>query len=152
MEPLAKNEYRGGIAVWTIVAGIFAYAGISKYGVLLAYLNVSGYFCLLLAGFITYKIDERLDTKIRSRSQDSYSMSQRLRFMKSVLSISIFVALIYLLFFIQPDKLVIAYFKGIPIEAFYPCSNRPLDPEIEKAAREIFRLRDIDRFDENFCS
>jgi len=135
-----------------IVAGIFAYAGISKYGVLLAYLNVSGYFCLLLAGSITYKVDERLDTKIRSRSRDSHAMWQRLRFMKSVLSVSIFVALIYFLFFVQPDKLAIAYFKGIPIEAFYPCSNRPLDPETEKAVREIFKLREIDQFDENFCS
>ena len=72
--------------------------------------------------------------------------------MNTVLAVSVFAALIYLVFFVQPDKLAIAHFKGIPIEALYPCSNRPLEPEVEKIAREIFRLRDIDRFDDNFCS
>jgi hypothetical protein len=147
-----KKFSRGGVIVWAIFAGLFVYAGIKKYGLLLAYLKVSGYLWLFLAGLITYKIHEKLDEKIRGRSQDNYVTWQRLRFMKTVLAVSVFIALIYLMIFVQPDKLVIAHLKGIPIEALYPCSNRPLDPEVEVIAREIFRLREIDRFDDDFCS
>jgi hypothetical protein len=150
-QAINKKFSLGGVIVWALFAGLFVYAGIKKYGLLLAYLNVSGYLCLFLAGLITYKIDEKLDEKIRARFQDSHATWQRLRFMKTVLTVSVFSALIYLMIFVQPDKLVIAHFKGIPIEALYPCSNRPLDPEIEVIAREIFRLREIDRFDADFC-
>jgi hypothetical protein len=153
MSPAINKKFsRGGVIVWAIFAGLFVYAGIKKYGLLLAYLNVSGYLWLFLAGLITFKIDEKLDEKIRGRSQDNYATWQRLRFMKTVLVVSVFIGLIYLVIFVQPDKLVIAHFKGIPIEALYPCSNRPLDPEVEVIAREIFRLREIDRFDDDFCS
>lgn len=152
MESSTKKTYRGGIAVWSIFIGLFVFAGISKYGALLAYLKMSGYLSLILAGFITYKLSKHLDEKIHGYLQESYATWRRLRFVKSVLIIGVFSALIYLLIFVQPDKLAIAYIKGIPLEALYPCSNQPLSPEVESIARDIFRLREIDRFDQSYCN
>lgn len=151
MSLLTKKPDRFGIIVWTLFAGLFLYAGIKKYGTLLAYLKVSSYIWLFLAALITYKLSEKLEEKIRSRAQTSYATLKRVRLIKSTLTYGVFVALCYLFFFVQPDKLAIAYIKDIPLEALYPCSNRPLDPEVENIAREIFRLKENDSFDDLYC-
>ncbi len=150
-EPNKKVD-RSGVIIWTLFGCLFIYAGVSKYGLLLAYLNASSYLSLFLAGFITYMFNQKLDAKVRAYPSNSYATWQRLRFKKTALIYAVFFALIYLFFFIQPDKLVIAKLMQIPIEALYPCSNQPLDPQTEQIAREIFRLKQIDKFDGDYCN
>lgn len=152
MSSSTKKPDRFGIVVWTLFAGLFVYAGIEKYGALLAYLKVSSYLGLFLTAIISYKLNKKLDEKIRSRQETRYTTWKRLMFMKSALTYGVFAALIYVFLFVQPDKLAIAYIKGIPLEALYPCSNQPLSPEVERIAREIFGLREIDEFAQDYCS
>ena len=137
-----------GISLFGIA---FVWAGVAKYGLLLAYLNASGYLAILMCGLITYQVVARFDAHLRRRSSEQRGAGARLRLLRHVLAFSTFSALFYVLFFVQPDKLAIAHLKNIPIEALYPCSNRPLNPEIENIAREIFRLREIDSFDDRYC-
>ena len=150
-EPNTKVD-RTGVIIWTLLGCLFIYAGVSKYGLLLAYLNASSYLSLFLAGFITYMVNQKLDAKVRAYPSNSYATWQRLRLVKTVLIYAVFFALIYLFLFIQPDKLAISKLMQIPIEALYPCANQPLDPETERTAREIFRLRPIDKFDGDYCN
>ncbi len=147
MNSSTKKTDRLGIVVWTLFAGLLVYGGITKYGALLVYLNVSSYLSLSLVVLITYKLSEKLDEKIRTQTQTSYATLKRVRFIKSVLTYGVFAALCYFFFFVQPDKLAIAYFKEIPIEALSPCSHMPLKPEVEKISRDIFKLKDIDSFE-----
>jgi hypothetical protein len=147
-----KSTARAQLIGVSLFAIAFASAGIAKYGLLLAYLNASGYIALFLAGFGTYQAVKKFDTYLLKHRSTRSTKAAGIRALRPVFAIGTFSALFYLLFFVQPDKLAISYFKGIPIEALYPCTNRPLEPEVEKIAREIFRLREIDRFDDNFCS
>lgn len=130
----------------------FVWAGVAKYGLLLAYLNASGYLALLICGLLTYQVVARFDAYLRGRPPEQGGGGAKLRLMRPVLAFSTFSALFYALFFVRPDKLVIAHMMSIPIEALYPCSNQPLNPEVERIAREIFRLRERDAFDQNYCS
>lgn len=151
--PPKQETDKFGVIIWSLFGGLFIFAGVSKYGLLLAYLNVSGYLNLFLAGFVTYKVNQKLDAMVLAYPTNSYASLQRLRFVKTALIYALFFTQIYLFFFIQPDKLAIAYLMQIPIEALYPCSNQPLDPETERIAREIFRLKPIDKFEESdYCN
>ena len=141
-----------GVIIWSLFGGLFIFAGVSKYGLLLAYLNASSYLNLFLAGFITYMVNQKLDAMVLAYPTNSYASLQRLQFVKTALIYAVFFTLIYLFFFIQPDKLAIANLMQIPIEALYPCSNQPLDPETERIAREIFRLKQIDKFEGDYCN
>jgi len=147
-----KITSRGGVAAWSIVTGAFIYAGISKHGPLLAYLNVSGYLYLLLACLIAYKSNNVLNEKGRKAAQHTNSSWKRIQVFRPALLAVLIIPLVYALFLVQPDKLAIAFMMGIPIEALNPCSSRPLDPETERIAREIFRLREIDQFDDGYCN
>jgi hypothetical protein len=150
-KPIIKVD-RTGVIIWTLLGCLFVYAGVAKYGLLLAYLNASGYLSLFLAGFITHMVNQKLVAKVLAYPTNRHATWQRLRFVKTALICAVFFALIYLFFFIQPDKLAIAKLMRIPIEALYPCSNLPLDPETERTAREIFRLKQIDKFDGDYCN
>lgn len=147
-----KKVDRSGVILLTLFGCLFIYAGVSKYGLLLAYLNASSYLNLFLAGFITYIANRKIRAKVLAYPTNSYATLQRLRFVKTVLNYAVFFALIYLFFFIQPDKLAIAKLMQIPIEALHPCSNQPLDPEKERTAREIFKLKQIDKFNGDHCN
>ncbi len=147
-----KKFSRGSLIFWVLFLGLFVYAGIEKYGALLAYLKVSGYLSLALAGYLTYKVHKKMDERLQRHWADQQAAWKWIRLISSALTIGTLCGLMYLFFVIQPDKLAISYIKKIPIEALYPCSNRPLDPSVEEIAREIFRLRGVDRFDESFCN
>jgi Na+/H+ antiporter NhaD/arsenite permease-like protein len=152
MNSSTKKTDRFGLLVLALFSGLFVYAGVSKYGLLLAYLNVSGYLYAILIFLIIYKVNRVFDEKTRNADQHSDSSRKRSRFFKFAWAWGLSIFLIYVLFFVQPDKLAIAFVMGIPIEALYPCSNRPLDPEVERIARQIFRLREMDQFDDGYCS
>lgn len=132
-----------GISLFGIA---FVWAGVAKYGLLLAYLNASGYLALLICGLLTYQVVARLDAHLRKRSYEQRGGVAKLRLLRPVLAFSTFSAIFYVLFFIQPDRLAIAYIKGIPVEALYPCSSHPVAPEVERLAREIYQLRSADSF------
>jgi len=132
-----------GVIIWSLFGGLFIFAGVSKYGMLLAYLKVAGFLYLLLAGLILY---------FSSEMQERYAAWRRHGFVTTTINCLVFFGSIYLFLFVQPDKLIIAFFLGIPIEALYPCSNQPLDPETERIAREIFRLKQIDKFEGDYCN
>ena len=132
-----------GVIIWSLFGGLFIFAGVSKYGLLLAYLKVAGFLYLLLAGLILY---------LSIEMQERYAAWRRHGFVTTTINCLVFFGSIYLFLFVQPDKLIIAFFLGIPIEALYPCSNQPLDPETELIAREIFRLKQIDKFEGDYCN
>ena len=132
-----------GLIIWSLFGGLFIFAGVSKYGLLLAYLKVAGFLYLLLAGLILYFSIEM---------QERYAAWRRHGFVTTTINCLVFFGSIYLFFFIQPDKFAIAKLMQIPIEALYPCSNQPLDPETERIAREIFRLKQIDKFEGDYCN
>jgi hypothetical protein len=141
-EPKLKVD-RTGIIIWTLFGCLFIYSGVYKYGLLLAYLKVAGFLYLLLAGLIFY---------LSIEMQERYAAWRRHGFVTTTINCLVFFGSIYLFLFVQPDKLIIAFFLGIPIEALYPCSNQPLDPESELIAREIFRLKQIDKFEGDYCN
>ena len=127
---------------------IFAAVAIRSYGWILAYFNIRGYLFLFIAGYAAYRVAKKFDAYV----YESYEKRIRIRFLRPVVAGSVFVALFYFAFFLEPDKLLIARLNGIPIEALNPCQNLPLSPEVEKIARGIFKLRDIDYFDDRYCN
>lgn len=147
-----RSTSRAQLIGVSLFAVAFAAAGIAKYGLLLAYLNASGYIAFFLAGFGTYRTVKKFDAYLLKQSNRHNSNARVIRALRPVVAIGTFSALFYLLFFIQPDRLAISYIKGVPVEAFYPCLNQPLDPEIERIAREIFRLGDTEKFDSRYCN
>ena len=134
-----------GVSLFVI---IFVTVAIRSYGWILAYFNIRGYLFLFIAGYAAYRVAKKFDAYIN----ESYEKRSRIRFLRPVVAGSVFVALFYFTFFLQTDKLLIARLSGIPIEALNPCQNLPLSPEVEKIARGIFKLRDIDYFDDRYCN
>lgn len=132
-----------GVALFGIA---FVSVGVAKYGLLLAYLNVSGYLAIFISSLVTYQVVSRFDTYLRRRSTEQGKGVGKLRVLRHALAFCTFSALFYVLFFVQPDRLAIAYVKGIPVAALYSCSNEPVAPEVERLAREIFQLRSSDSF------
>lgn len=144
MSAAPKQEInKFGVIIWSLFGGLFIFAGVSKYGLLLAYLKVAGFLYLFLAGLILYFLNRKLER---------YAAWRRHGFVTTTINCLVFFGSIYLFLFERPDKLIIASFLGIPIEALYPCSNQPLDPETERIAREIFRLNQIDKFEGDYCN
>lgn len=135
------------LVVWIVLACLFAYVWISKYGVLLGYLKLSGLITLILMGFLTYLLIGRVDKLNTVLYAKNSKIAPWLDFFKPVIYLGFFASIAYVALYIQPDKILIAHYKGIPIEALYPCSDRPLDDEVERIAREIFKVKEHHSFE-----
>jgi len=132
-----------GDIIWSLFGGLFIFAGVSKYGLLLAYLKVTVVIYLLLAGLIYYFLNRKLER---------YAAWRRHSFFTTTINCLVFFGSIYLFLFLQPDKSIIAFFLEIPIEALNPCAHQPLDPETERISREIFKLKQIHKFEGDYCN
>lgn len=143
----SSSKKRTDILVWVALSCLFAYVWINKYGVLLAYLKIAGVITLVLTGFLTYLVMGRVEKINSVLYAKNTKIAGWLDFFKPAIFLGFFVSISYVGLIVQPDKILIAHYKGIPIEALYPCSNQPLDDEVEKIAREIYRVKEHDTFE-----
>jgi hypothetical protein len=102
-----KSNSKTQLIIVTLFVTILATLFVRSYGLLLAYFNARGFILLFLAGYGCYWVSKKFDAYINA----DYKKRHRLNLLKSIATVGIFTGLFYLLFYIQPDKLLIAYWS-----------------------------------------
>ena len=128
---------------WAAFICFFAYEGIEKYGLLLSYLKISNGLILVISFFLT-----RLAFRaIRFRFRFSWNSKQSVFYaiLELIIALTIFMSVFFCLSLVS-DKLVLLA-TNLPHDVLWPCSAINIDPDIEKIAKKLHKLRDIDSFD-----
>lgn len=139
-QSLLLRVNRSEIIIPAIFTGLIAVLFVSKRGPLLAYMDVSGYIGAGLALFLTFKIANALERRLRDTA-----LYSTYNWFKTIGGIVVWACLFY--GYLLVSNSAIEILSGQPDYVLYPCSNPPQTAEELRDAKKFWKLRAVDDFD-----